>query len=159
MGKKKHKKPPEDKGPPIDTFLQGSARLRVAGYTWDEIAEEFDRGLDTVKHWPGKYPKRWAQYMREAIDDALGDIENDALAVSKKHLEAEATIVVTRGRGENKTMTKVEVPDLGIRQKASQTLLSHCRELRGTKLKLEGGDPDKPLLSMVITEAKKPKKK
>ena len=159
MGKKKDKKPPEDKGPPIDTFLQGSARLRVAGYTWDEIAKEFNRGLDTVKHWPGKYPKRWSRYMREAIDDALSDIENDALAVSMKHLEAEATIVYTKGRGDKKESVKVQIPDLGIRQKASGTLLSHCRELRGTKLKLEGGDPEKPLLTMVITEAKKPKKK
>ena len=97
--------------------------------------------------------------MREAIDEALGDIENDALTVSKKHLKAEATIVVGKGRGKNRTFEKHQVPDLGIRQKASGTLLSHCRELRGTKLKLEGGDPDKPLLSMVITEAKKPKKK
>jgi len=103
----------------IDTEMLGVARLRTAGKTWEECAEVVPKAAETMRHWQYKRAEEWRVALVTAIDEALGTYENEALLVCRQHL-----------RDPDKAAT------------AARDLLRHCRELRGTRMKLEHSGPE-----------------
>lgn len=110
------------------TLMEAAARMRVAGHKWADVSEALGRIEDTCKHWVQTYPNHWSRAMRAAIDDALEIYENEALLICRRHLRS----------GEHRGPDGQMDPERSrLAQMAARDLLRHCRELHGTKMKLE----------------------
>lgn len=110
------------------TLIEAAARMRVAGKMWAAVAEALGRNEYTCKHWVRDYPGHWSRAMRAAIDDALETYENEALLICRRHLRS------GEQRGKD---GKPDAEQGRLAQMAARDLLRHCRELHGTKMKLE----------------------
>lgn len=124
------------------------ARLRVAGRSWADIAEVLPRAATTMAHWPYRRAAGWSVALGQAIDEALRTYENEALLTTRNNLRKASPVP------DPVTGAMVEPgPELcNLAQRAANDLLRHCRELRGTRMKLEhdwsGSDPIRLIMSM-----------
>ena len=116
----------------IDTLLARAAQMRVEGRNWSEVAQTLNRSPETVRHWPGTHPRKWRNAMVGAIEDALGDYENEALLVARQNLRRSSERTVRDG-----TVVQPTADDLRLAQAAARDLLRHCRDLRGTLRRIE----------------------
>ena len=117
--------------PSTAILMLGAARLRVTGKTWEEVGQTLGKARDTCNHWPQTYPAQWRDCMLTAIDEVLADVENEAIMAARMDVRSK---------------------DHRERKSGYDALLRHCRELRGTRMKLEhtgrDGGPLAFLLSM-----------
>jgi len=105
----------------IDPLVLAVARLRVQGKSWEECGQVVGRAADTLRHWQYKRAREWNAALTMAIDDMLATYENEALLVCRRNLR--------------------NPEDAAQAQAAARDILRHCRELRGTKMKLEHSGP------------------
>ena len=104
----------------IDGLIEVAARARVEGKEWEEIAQLVGRAMDTVEAWKRKRPTDWAAAVVKAIDDRLPEIESQAI---------------------NALLAQVVKGTKAEKAWAAKELALHCRQLRGTRMRLEHSGP------------------
>lgn len=69
--------------------VETAARLRSAGSSWSQIAEELRRTPETVRQWPRRYPDVWARAAGETRRDILLGAHGEALSTLRTMLRSE----------------------------------------------------------------------
>lgn len=81
--------------------LKEAAVLRVAGQTWDQIAEAMGRSHSAVSKWPRKFHQRWTHYTQQAEQRRAA-----ALQQQLTDLEERLTLGVLEGGSEAVTVLR-----------------------------------------------------
>jgi hypothetical protein len=69
----------------MKNLLAQAAALRASGTSWKKVAATLNRDLNTVLHWPQRYPDEWARYLRLAEDHLTADAFGESI-MSLRHL-------------------------------------------------------------------------
>jgi hypothetical protein len=63
----------------MEDLLAQAAALRAAGSSWKAVAAAVGRDVNTVKHWPERFPNDWLRLRLIAQHHLLGDAYGEAL--------------------------------------------------------------------------------
>jgi hypothetical protein len=74
---------------PPDDALARAALLRAAGCSWETVAAQLDRPLDSVQKWPEKVPERWQLALADAERRVVTEATAEAVLVLRQLLRAE----------------------------------------------------------------------
>jgi hypothetical protein len=95
----------------LKNLLAQAAALRVSGAGWKKIAAALNRDLNTVMHWPQRYPDEWARYRRLAEDHLTADAFGESITSLRLLMRSEneksrlsASIAVGKMRTEQRRL-------------------------------------------------------
>jgi hypothetical protein len=63
----------------MEDLLTQAVALRVTGASWKTVAAAVERDVNTVKHWPERFPSDWLRLRLIAQRHLLGDAYGEAL--------------------------------------------------------------------------------
>jgi len=69
----------------LKDLLAQAALLRAGGASWKTVAAAVGRDVDTVRHWPERYPNEWTRFRRAAEDQLSADAFGESIT-SLRHL-------------------------------------------------------------------------
>jgi hypothetical protein len=95
----------------LKSLLAQAAALRASGTSWKKIAAALDRDLNTVLHWPQRYPDEWARYRRLAEDHLSADAFGESITSLRLLMRSEneksrlsASVAVVKMRTEQRKL-------------------------------------------------------
>lgn len=117
--------------PPVELhgLLARAAQMRAGGETWPAVATALGRAVSTVEQWPSRHPQAWSKALVGAIENALGEYENEALLTARMMLRSK---------------------DERAKADAMRALLRYCADIRRMKQPLEIGGTGAPLAINLI---------
>ena len=116
--------------PPSDALLNQAAELRAGGSTWDAVAAELHRSVETVRKWPTAYAALWQPVLRAAERRQAIDSAAEAILILRQLLRSK---------------------DEAVRRDAARWLIS----LRLDQAKLDERSPDEAASAGLSSEAKR----
>jgi hypothetical protein len=63
----------------MESLLAQAAALRAGGASWKEVAAAVGRDVNTVKHWPERFPEEWFRYLHAAQRHLLGNAYGESI--------------------------------------------------------------------------------
>jgi hypothetical protein len=73
----------------LEVLMEQAAVMRAAGSSWKSIAAALGRDVDTVQHWPQRYPEQWSRYYRAARSDLLGEAYGESITTLRMLMRSE----------------------------------------------------------------------
>jgi len=73
----------------LEVLMEQAAVMRAAGSSWKSIAAALGRDIDTVQHWPQRYPEQWWRYYRAARRDLLGEAYGESITTLRVLMRSE----------------------------------------------------------------------
>jgi hypothetical protein len=111
----------------MKTLLAQAAALRASGTSWKKVAAMLNRDLNTVLHWPQRYPDEWARYLRLAEDHLTSDAFGESI-MSLRHLmrseneksRLAASVAVVKMRTEQRKLEVMQSRSSAVRRTDSK---------------------------------------
>lgn len=79
---------PSKKSPPL-RLIAAAAELRAGGASWDAVATQVGRSVETVRRWPVAYPAIWRKAARIAERQLLTDATAESVHTLRRQLRSE----------------------------------------------------------------------
>ncbi|QDU18285.1 hypothetical protein [Urbifossiella limnaea] len=73
----------------IDATLARAAQLRAAGCSWESVAAQLGKAVETVLKWPEKYADRWPPLLADAEKRVAVEAGAEAVLILRQLLRAE----------------------------------------------------------------------
>ena len=74
---------------PPRALINQAAELRAAGSSWEAVAREVGRTLDTVRRWPTLYKSIWKEAIQRAEEQLLTETTAESVFTLRRQLRSE----------------------------------------------------------------------
>jgi hypothetical protein len=119
----------------MEDMLAQAVALRVTGASWKTVAAAVERDVNTVKHWPERFPSDWVRLRLIAQRHLLGDAYGEALTSLRMLMRSQNEKAV---QAASATVVRTQLEHDKLEARQSRVVTASPKGTKPTQLSTEG---------------------